>query len=227
MTKKSCLILTFIAWSAILDNAANAFVISARRNSWNSAHFAGVDLETVADIGYIVQVEKPLGVVFGENRAPFNGLSIDVVQEESNGATAGLRTGDQLMAVNGKSVIGSDFDKAMTLLKDAASPVELQLYRGTLQSLFTIVLNRRGDDYVPEEESEVEEEGEQVVFDETYESPVIMSAEEFGDDTISVSKVAKETAESIGTIFSPKTIGGFFGQMFSQETIQLEDKDGK
>jgi PDZ domain len=225
MMKNFQLSLSFIIGFAIIVNIAHGFVISGRLRTCNSALSAGVDLETVADIGYIVLLEKPLGVVFGENRAPFNGLSVDVVQEESNGASAGLRTGDQLMAVNGQSVIGSDFDKAMSLLKDSASPVELQLYRGTLQSLFTIVLNRRGDDYVPEEESE--EESEQIVFNESYESPVIMTAEEFGDDTISVSQVAKETAESIGTIFSPKAIGGFFGQMFSQETIQLEDKDGK
>jgi PDZ domain len=224
MKKNSRLIPIYILWNAILAGVAHGFVISNRPHSRNSAHSAGVDLETVADIGYIVQVEKPLGVVFGENRAPFNGLSIDVVEEGASGATAGLRAGDQLMAVNGQSVIGSDFDKAMALLKESTSPVELQLYRGTLQSLFTIVLNRRGDDYVPEEESAEED---QVIFDESYESPVIMTAEEFDDDTISVSQVAQETAASIGTIFSPKAIGGFFGQMFSQETIQLEDKDGK
>jgi PDZ domain len=184
-----------------------------------------VDLDTLSDIGYVVEVEKPMGVVFGENRAPFGGLSIDSVEEGTNGATAGLRVGDQLMAVNGKSVIGADFDNSMSLLKDSPSPLALQVYRGTIKSLFTIVLNRRGDEFVPEEEeSEVTDE---VVFDENYESPVIMSAEEFVDDTISVSQVASDAAKNIGNVFSPTTIGGFFGKMFPQETIQLEDKDGK
>jgi hypothetical protein len=111
--------------------------------------------------------------------------------------------------------------------------VELQLYRGTIKSLFTIVVNRRSDDYNPdsEEEDDFKEEGvisdDEIVFDENYESPVIMSAEDFGDDTISISGVAAGAAESIGNMFSPQTIGGFFGKMFPQETIQLEDKDGK
>lgn len=226
MTKISCSAFVLLLWSIAHDDA-HGFVQPTPPSLLHrcTARAAGLDLETVADIGYIVQVEKPLGIVFGENRAPFNGLCVDVVQEGAHGATAGLRTGDQLMGVNGQAVIGSDFDKTMTLLRESASPVQLQLYRGTLQSLFTIVLNRRGDDY--EEESEDVADEAPVVFDESYESPVIMSADEFADDTISVSQVAKKTAESIGTIFSPQAIGGFFGQMFTQETIQLEDKDGK
>jgi PDZ domain len=205
-----------------------------RPNLPSRLHGVGiVDLDTVSDIGYIVTIEKPVGVVFGENRAPFKGLSIDNVESESNGDKAGLKVGDQLMAVNNKSVIGYDFDRALSLIKDAPSPVELQLYRGTIKSLFTIVVNRRSDDYNPdaEEEDEFEEEGvvsdDDIVFDENYESPVIMSAEDFGDDTISISGVATDAAKSIGNIFSPQTIGGFFGKMFPQETIQLEDKDGK
>lgn len=193
-----------------------------------------VDLDTVSDIGYVVTIEKPIGVVFGENRAPFNGLSIDNVESESNGDIAGLKVGDQLMAVNNKSVIGYDFDRALSLIKSAPSPVELQLYRGTIKSLFSIVVNRRSDDYNPDaaqEDDDYEEEGvvsdDEIVFDESYESPVIMSADDFGDDTISISGVATDAAKSIGNIFSPQTIGGFFGKMFPQETIQLEDKDGK
>ena len=66
-----------------------------------------------------------------------------------------------------------------------------------------------------------------MIFDENYISPVVMSVDDFGDDTISVSQVASDAAKNIGTILSPTTIGGFFGKMFSQETIQLDDKDGK
>ena len=194
-----------------------------------------VDLDTVSDIGYIVSIEKPIGVVFGENRAPFKGLSIDNVESDSNGDNAGLKVGDQLMAVNQKSVIGYDFDRALSLIKNAPSPVELQLYRGTIKSLFTIVINRRSDDYNPDAEEDDDADADEdalsddelVVFDENYESPVVMSAEEFGDDTISISGVATDAAKSIGNIFSPNQIGGFFGKMFPQETIQLEDKDGK
>ena len=200
--------------------------------------FGRVNLDTVSDIGYQVTLVKPMGIVFGENRAPFKGVSIDQVTPDGPGDAAGLKVGDQLMAVNSKSVIGSDFDRALTMIQNAPAPVDLQLYRGTVKSLFTIVLNRRSDEdetddenSSPDEPDEDDDEGmvsdDDIVFDENYESPVIMSAEEFGDDTISISGVATEAAKSVGNIFSPKGIGGFFGKMFPQETIQLEDKDGK
>jgi hypothetical protein len=194
-----------------------------------------VNLNTISDIGYIVSVEKPIGVVFGENRIPFLGLSVDNVENDSHGDIAGLKIGDQLIAINNKSVVGYEFDKAISLIKDASSPVELQLYRGTVKSLYTIVMNRRGSDENDDtneidnddfdEESDVTDDD--IVFDENYESPVIMSVDEFEDDTISVSQVANDAVKNIGNALSPKTIGGFFGKMFTQETIQLEDKDGK
>jgi PDZ domain len=194
-----------------------------------------VNLDSISDVGYFVTIEKPIGIVFGENRAPFNGLAIDTVESGKNGDIAGLRIGDQLIAVNGKSVIGSDFDRALSYIINAPSPVELQLYRGTIKSLFTIVMNRRSDDYDPDEEEEDEDEegvvsdDEMMIFDENYESPVIMSAEDFenNSDKISISQVAGDAAKTIGNVLSPQTIGGFFGKMFPQETIQLEDKDGK
>ncbi len=192
-----------------------------------------VNLDTVNDIGYQVTLQKPMGIVFGENRAPFKGLSIDQVTPDGHGDAAGLKIGDQLMAVNSKSVIGSDFDRVLTMIQNAPAPVELQLYRGTVKSLFTIVINRRSDDDEnsnpdePDDDDEGVVSDDDIVFDENYVSPVVMSAEEFGDDTISISGVANEAAKSVGNIFSPKGIGGFFGNMFPQETIQLEDKDGK
>ena len=220
-----CFLQILLFW--MTPSIAQGFVLipsTQAVRSWQTARFAaGVDLETLSDIGYFVSVKKPLGVVFGENRAPFYGLVVDAVDADAPGAAAGLRVGDQLMAVAGQSVLGQDFEAALGRLQQAASPVELQLYRGTATSLYTIVVNRRGEDFVEEEE----DDEVAIVFDESYESPVIMTAEELGDDTISVSQVAKETAATIGTMLSPKSIGGFFGQMFSQETIQLEDKDGK
>lgn len=175
-----------------------------------------VDLDTIADIGYTVSASKPLGVVFGENKYPYSGLVVDDVELVSLGGQVGLRVGDQLLAVNGQSVIGGDFDSVMDTLRNAPSPMELRLYRGTVSSLFSIVMNRRGEN-AEEEEEEVEE----IIMDENYESPVTVSAEDYAeDDTISVSEVAGEAVKSIGNISK-----GLFGGMFSKETIQLEGDD--
>merc|ERR1719162_982883 len=55
---------------------------------------------------YEVEVPKPMGVVFGENPDPYFGLVVDDVSEGMNGGIAGLRVGDQLLAVNEKVVAG-------------------------------------------------------------------------------------------------------------------------
>jgi PDZ domain len=178
-----------------------------------------VKMDTISDVGYEATVEKPLGVVFGENRSPFNGLCIDSIAEGSNGEQAGMKVGDQLLAVNGQSVIGEDFDTAMDALRSAESPVELRLYKGLVSTLFTIVMNRGSDD----DDDFEEETSEEVVFDESYESPVVMTFDDDNDnDKISVSAVAGEAVKNLGQMF-----GKSFSSMFSQETIQLEEKDGK
>lgn len=179
-----------------------------------------IDLETISDVGYQATVEKPMGVVFGENRAPFNGLCIDTLEDGSNAAAAGLKVGDQLLAVNGQSVIGVDFDDAMDVLRSAESPLELRLYKGLVSSLFSIVMNRRGDD--ADDDSE-EDDADEVVFDESYETPVVMTFDDDdSDDKISVSAVAGDAVKNLGQMF-----GNSFSGMFSKETIQLDDKDGK
>jgi PDZ domain len=178
-----------------------------------------VNLDTISDVGYEATVEKPLCVVFGENRPPFNGLRIDSIAEGSNGEQAGFKVGDQLLAVNGQSVIGEDFDTAMDALRSAESPVELRLYKGLVSTLFSIVMNRRSDD----DDDFEEETTEEVIFDESYESPVVMTFDDENDnDKISVSAVAGEAVKNLGQMF-----GKSFSSMFSQETIQREEKDGK
>jgi len=181
-----------------------------------------VDLDTIADVTATVTATKPLGVVFGENSSPYFGLSVDDVEPGLNGAVAGLRQGDQLLAIDGASVIGADFDSAMELLKSSPSsgPLELTIYRGPISALFTILMNRKGDSNdVEEEEDEAD-----FVMDENYESPVVMTAEDYEggteDDSISVSEVAGKTA---------KAFGGMFGGMFAipKETIQLEGDDAE
>merc|ERR1712238_278253 len=72
---------------------------------------------STSDIGFTVSVSKPLGVVFSENPDPYLGLVIDDVAPGLNGGVAGMRVGDNLVAVNGEVVIGKYFDTAMDLLR--------------------------------------------------------------------------------------------------------------
>jgi hypothetical protein len=180
--------------------------------------------ETIASIGYTVSVNKPLGVVFGENRGPFFGLVIDDVEAGQNGGKAGLRVGDQLLAIDGNPVIGNDFDSAMTLLKESPDPLELDLYRGNVNQLYTILMNQQelGGDAIEEEDDE------EIIMDDSYESPVQIDVSQYEDQSLSES--AGDVVKNVGKFFGggddKKEKKGLFGGMFSKETIQLEGDDG-
>jgi PDZ domain len=201
----------------------------AAEDSASSASSSSSLLDTLADVGYQVTVQKPLGVVFGENRAPFRGLVVDDVEPGLNGGVAGIRVGDQLMSVNGMYLVNADFDTVMDQLRNSPSPLDLQLYRGSISSLFTIVVNKNGMvdvDGDDNDDDDDDDEQDGIVMDENYEPPIV-TAEDYGDNTISVSKVAGEAFKSIGGMFS----GGFKSIMTApskmNETIQLEGDDAK
>ena len=199
----------------------DAFTVSRqhRRGGFHSLASTTPDsaelLESLSEVGYEVTVEKPLGVVFGENRPPFSGLVVDDVEGGMNGGVAGIRVGDQLMGINGEYVVNGDFDSVMDKLRNYESPLNLVLYRGSISSLLTIAMNKNGM-VEPEEEEE-----EAIVMDENYEAPII-TMEEYEDDTISVSKVAGDALKSLGNMF-----GGGLKSITSTETIQLEGDDAK
>jgi hypothetical protein len=133
--------------------------------------------EDVADVGYGVTVQKPMGVIFGENREPYFGLVVDDIAEGLNGGKAGLRVGDQLLAVNGKVVVGKDFDSVMDLLAgSSSSQLDLILYRGPVSQLFTILSNRVGEDEAVVDDEDLGDEP--VIMDENYVSPVVIEVKE-------------------------------------------------
>merc|ERR1719253_1530217 len=101
-----------------------------------------MDTSDVEDVGYSATVQKPIGVIFGENKEPYGGLRVDEVELGTEGSRVGLRVGDQLLAVNGDLVIGDSFDGAMSLLQSAPKRVKLLMYRGNVASLYTILNNR-------------------------------------------------------------------------------------
>jgi hypothetical protein len=178
---------------------------------------------------YSVRVPKPLGVIFGENEEPYFGLVVDDVAEGYNGGKAGLRVGDQLLAVDGIVVVGKDFDSAMDLLQQGSGSLELTLYRGPVRQLFTILGNRLEEGESIQEEDD--EDSEPVIMDENYESPVRVEVKEEkpltpGDFFKAIGKVGSMVAETLKEDTSaPKKKSGFFG--IGAESIQLDGSDAK
>lgn len=191
---------------------------------------SGAALSDIEDIGYYASVKKPLGVVFGENNEPYLGLRVDDIEMGSEGEMAGLRVGDQLLAVNSDVAIGDSFDSAMSLLQSAPTKMELLFYRGSVRDLYRI-LDKRGIEI----NSNAGDGSEAVIMDENYESPVRVEVkEDQGFDVMKAfsrlaggggdRKESKGTSEPIEEKKEAKKGGGIFG-MFSQETIQLEGDD--
>lgn len=192
----------------------------------------------VASIG--ATVPKPMGVVFGENAEPYYGLVVDDVSEGMNGGRAGLRKGDQLLAVNGRVVVGRDFDSVMGLLADPSAPVlDLVLYRGPVRDLYTILGNQIGDGESiqgdDDDDYDDDEGSEEVIMDENYESPVRIEVKEEkpltpADFVKAIGKLGSILAETITAPVDeaapseqPKQKKGFFG--FGAESIQLDGDD--
>jgi hypothetical protein len=197
---------------------------------------AQVSYDEIADIGYDVSVAKPMGVVFGENPDPWNGLVVDDIELGQNGGVAGLRVGDQLVSINEQVVVGGSFDDVMTILREGPPVLNLQMYRGGVRALYVILQNRAGDNPLGQD---VEMDEEEVIMDENYVSPVVIDVSQYNDDPLSVGdfvnafknlgKMLTEGEE--GDAPAPakkqgetKKAGGFFG-MFQQETIQLDGDD--
>lgn len=184
---------------------------------------------------YEVSIPKPLGVVFGENPDPYFGLVVDDVSEGLNGAKAGMRVGDQLMAVNENVVVGKDFDNVMGLLQEEPATLRLIMYRGPVTQLYTVLLNSLGEDEsIYEDEEDYEEEV--VIMDENYESPVRVEVKEekpltAGDVFKAFGKMGKMLGETLaadpneGATPPPKKNTGFFG--IGGETVQLDGQEAR
>eukprot|EP00428_Durinskia_dybowskii_P014078 CAMPEP_0170230228 /NCGR_PEP_ID=MMETSP0116_2-20130129/14845_1 /TAXON_ID=400756 /ORGANISM="Durinskia baltica, Strain CSIRO CS-38" /LENGTH=223 /DNA_ID=CAMNT_0010480993 /DNA_START=61 /DNA_END=732 /DNA_ORIENTATION=- len=188
---------------------------------------AAVPYETCVNVGYEAVVSKPLGVVFGENPDPYYGLVVDDVAEGLNGGKAGLRVGDQLMAINGNVVVGKEFDTVMGLLQSASGQLDLVLYRGPVSSLFTILGNQLGEGEFVRDEGEEEI----IIMDENYESPVRIEVKE--KKPLSPADLFKAMGKVGKMMFEDNTPPevkqqkkkqqGFFG--IGAETIQLDGND--
>jgi hypothetical protein len=211
--------------SAAFQQSATNLAFTSRATT---TQLFAVNYDTVTNVGFSVSISKPLGVVFGENRDPYSGLQIDDLSEGSNGETAGLRVGDQLLSVDGTVVVGKDFDSVMDELISGPADLDLVFYRGNVKSLYIDLENIQGDDIYDEEE---EEEEEAVIMDENYESPFRVEVTEdkplsIGDFFKAGKKVAAMLMEPVpepGAVKKEKKNTGFFG--IGGESVQLDGDD--
>jgi PDZ domain len=194
-------------------------------------------------IGYKTAVRKPLGVIFSENSAPFFGLVVVDVEIGLNGGKAGLRVGDQLVAVNGEPCLQQDFDTCMAKLinADTRSPLELQMFRGSPRDMYTILENKQENAISIIMDDAGDEEAVEVVMDESYESPVVVPVDESDIDGVDdiqltpqdISKVFSNVASSFFGNLGKENVKrdpagdgkSFLASMFQQETIQLDGDD--
>ncbi|OEU17242.1 hypothetical protein FRACYDRAFT_237653 [Fragilariopsis cylindrus CCMP1102] len=194
---------------------------------------------------YEVTVPKPLGVVFGENPDPFFGLVVDDVSEGLNGGRAGLRKGDNLLAVNEQIVVGKEFDTIMGLLQDEPKSLNLVFFSGPVSQLYTILNNQldEGETVFDDEDDYDDEDSKPVVMDENYETSVYVEIKEqkpltLGDFGKAFKKVASNFSETmksdpaedttstdVAASTQPKKKKGFFG--IGGESVQLDGQDAQ
>lgn len=187
-----------------------------------------------------ITVPKPMGVIFGENPEPYLGLVVDDVSEGMNGGRAGVRAGDQLLAINEQIVIGKDFDFTMDKLQEQPGKLNLILYRGPVTQLFTVLSNQLEDGQSMYDEDDYgDEESEPVIMDENYESPVRVEIKEQkpltpGDFVKAFGKLGSMLGETLTSSPepqdpdappAPKKKTGFFG--IGAESVQLDGVDAQ
>jgi PDZ domain len=196
------------------------------------------------DIGYKTFVRKPLGVIFSENSAPYFGLVVVDVELGLDGGKAGLRVGDQLVAVNGEPCLQMEFDTCMAKLINAdtsRSSLELQMFRGSPRDLYTILENKQENAISIIMDDTGDEDAVEVVMDESYESPVVVPVDESDIDDVDdiqltpqdISKVFSNVASNLFGNLGKENVKrdpagdgkSFLASMFQQETIQLDGDD--
>lgn len=85
-----------------------------------------------------VELRKPMGIVFEENDSEYGGIYVQSIKEGSAAESDGrLRTGDQLVAVDGTKVCGEAFDEALGRIVDAAGDAtRLIFFRGSAKQFY-------------------------------------------------------------------------------------------
>ncbi|GKY91074.1 hypothetical protein MPSEU_000080200 [Mayamaea pseudoterrestris] len=86
----------------------------------------------------VVQLTKPMGIVFEENDSEFGGIFVQSLKAGGAAAVNGqLLEGDQLVAVNAEKVSGLPFDDALSkILESEGDSARLTIFRGTAKQFY-------------------------------------------------------------------------------------------
>jgi PDZ domain len=86
----------------------------------------------------VVELAKPMGIVFEENDSDYGGIYIQSLKEGGIAAKANLlQEGDQLVAVNTEKVCGLPFDDALSSIVEATGETtKLLFFRGTAKQFY-------------------------------------------------------------------------------------------
>lgn len=253
MTTTNVMLRLFFPLLAVATHGVSAFLSQGNQRSavlspptptaLSMAAMSFDDMLTRVD-HYECSIPKPFGVVFGENPDPFYGLVVDDVSEGMNGGKAGLRVGDQLLAVNEQVVVGKNFDTIMGMLQAEPKALDLVMYRGPVRQLYTVLANQleEGESiYDDDDYDEDDEDSQPVIMDENYESPVRIEVKEEkpltpGDFVKAFGKLGSMLGETLkadpnegvsdpATPPPPKKKTGFFG--IGAESVQLDGNEAR
>jgi PDZ domain len=86
----------------------------------------------------IVELPKPMGIVFEENDADHGGIFVQSIKEDGAAfQVGGIREGDQLIAVNTNKVSGLSFDDALgAIVESPGTSTKLTLFRGSAKQFY-------------------------------------------------------------------------------------------
>lgn len=85
-----------------------------------------------------VELSKPMGIVFEENDADYQGIFVHSLKDGGAAAANGMiQPGDQLVAVFSKKVSGLPFDDALgAIIETQGASLKLLLFRGTAAQFY-------------------------------------------------------------------------------------------
>ena len=81
----------------------------------------------------MVELSKPMGIIFEENDADYGGIFVHSLKEDGAAANSGaIQAGDQLVAVSTRKVSGLPFDEALGAITETkGDTLKLVFFRGT------------------------------------------------------------------------------------------------
>jgi hypothetical protein len=129
----------------VLDDVVCVACVQSSRNSLCyviGAHLSTVPVDFIDSMDesnyVVVELEKPMGIVFEENDEKFGGIFVQSLKEDGLAAQQSLlQDGDQLVAVNRNKVGGLSFDDALgAIVASNEQKTQLIFFRGTAKQFY-------------------------------------------------------------------------------------------